>query len=64
MSNVQVTEDEVKQILPVVIDTGYRHIDTAYAYNNEEAIGNVLFTYFADGRLKREDVFISTKVRQ
>lgn len=58
----QVTEEQIKQILPLVLDQGYRHIDTAYSYNNEEAIGQVLFNCFAEGKLQRQDIFISTKL--
>lgn len=41
---------------------GYRHIDTAFAYGNEHIIGDVLKTWFKSGKLKREDVFITTKL--
>ncbi|VDM76705.1 unnamed protein product [Strongylus vulgaris] len=36
--------------------------DTAYHYGNEAVIGKVLKEYFAGGKLKREDVFITTKL--
>ena len=37
---------------------GYRHIDTAQAYDNERAIGRAI----ADSEVSREDVFLTTKV--
>ena len=40
---------------------GYRHIDTAMLYENEEAIGEALQECFAAG-IKREDLFITTKL--
>jgi 2,5-diketo-D-gluconate reductase B len=40
------------------LDMGYRHIDTAQAYENEDAVGNGL----ADADVDREDVFLATKV--
>lgn len=43
------------------LDAGYRHIDTAFNYNNEEAIGAVLKEWFRKGG-KREDLFITSKV--
>lgn len=37
--------------------------DTAFAYNNEEAIGNVLKRWLDAGKVKREELFITTKVK-
>lgn len=39
------------------LEAGYRHIDTAQAYGNEESVGRAL----RDSGLRREDVFITTK---
>jgi diketogulonate reductase-like aldo/keto reductase len=39
------------------IELGYRHIDTAQAYGNEESVGQAL----RDSGVPREDVFITTK---
>jgi diketogulonate reductase-like aldo/keto reductase len=39
------------------LDAGYRHIDTAQAYGNEESVGQAL----SDSGVPREDVFITTK---
>lgn len=40
------------------LDIGYRHIDTAQAYENEEAVGKGI----AASGLPREEVFLTTKV--
>ena len=40
------------------LDVGYRHIDTAQYYENEEAIGEAIATH----DVPREDLFITTKV--
>lgn len=48
--------------LEAALDTGYRHIDTAYVYENEHIIGRVLKYWFDTGKLKREDVFIVSKL--
>jgi len=45
------------------IDAGYRHFDCAYIYQNEREIGKVLREKIAKGIVKREDLFITTKVR-
>ncbi|KAH7697862.1 oxidoreductase [Aphelenchoides avenae] len=54
--------DELKVSLRVALDAGYRLIDTAYLYSNESVIGEVLEEYFKAGKLKREDVFITSKL--
>ena len=40
------------------IKAGYRHIDTALVYENEEAVGKAI----KDSGIKREDIFITTKL--
>ena len=40
------------------LDTGYRHIDTATMYGNEEEVGRAV----RDSGLPREDVFVTTKL--
>lgn len=54
--------NELKVALNAALECGYRHIDTAYMYQNETAIGEVLKEWFISGKLKREDVFITTKL--
>jgi diketogulonate reductase-like aldo/keto reductase len=39
------------------LEAGYRHIDTAQAYGNEESVGRALF----ESGVPREEVFITTK---
>jgi diketogulonate reductase-like aldo/keto reductase len=39
------------------LELGYRHVDTAQAYGNEESVGQAL----RDSGLAREDVFVTTK---
>ncbi len=46
------------------LDTGYRLIDTAALYFNEEQIGNAVKKYLAGHpELRLEDLFITSKVR-
>lgn len=40
------------------INAGYRHIDTALVYGNEEAVGKAI----KDSGVKREDIFVTTKL--
>ena len=43
-------------------DLGYRHIDTAIFYQNHKLIGQALTEIFKEGKYKREDIFITTKI--
>ena len=54
------TEDAVR----IALDTGYRHIDTAFNYRNEGAIGKALTEYIKAGKVKRKELFIVTKVSE
>lgn len=44
------------------IRTGYRLIDCASVYQNEDKIGEVFVRAFADGIVKREELFVVSKV--
>ncbi|XP_070168867.1 1,5-anhydro-D-fructose reductase [Polyergus mexicanus] len=44
------------------IDLGYRHIDTAFFYDNEKEIGEAIREKIEDGSVTREDLFITTKL--
>ncbi len=46
----------------MALDNGYRLIDTAAIYKNEAEIGTVLKEYLDAGKIKREDIFVTTKV--
>lgn len=53
------------QLLPVVkagFETGFRAIDTARDYGNEPVVGDVLKTALASSGLRRENVFVTTKI--
>ncbi len=45
-----------------LLEGGYRHIDCAHVYNNEQEIGQVFKKIFTSGQVKREDVFITSKL--
>jgi 2,5-diketo-D-gluconate reductase A len=50
-----------REVIPAVvaaIEAGYRHIDTAYRYNNERGVGQGI----RESGINREDLFITTKL--
>lgn len=54
----QVTPEECERCVLDAISVGYRHIDTAQAYYNEEGVGNAI----EKCGVPREELFITTKV--
>ena len=54
----QVTNDECERCVLDAIGAGYRAIDTAQAYGNEEAVGSAM----KKSGVAREDLFVTTKV--
>ena len=54
----QIPVDETERIVSEALETGYRMIDTAAAYFNEEQVGNAI----RQSGIRREDFFITTKL--
>jgi glycerol 2-dehydrogenase (NADP+) len=50
---------EVKKAVSHALKVGYKHIDAAYIYGNEDEVGEGLAEGFKSG-LKREDIFVTT----
>ena len=49
-------------IVTAIGDLGYRHLDTAWLYQNEEIIGEALQEVLGSGRVKRGELFVTTKI--
>jgi len=56
------TEGELRKAVRLALQYGYRHIDGAHLYGNEEQIGEALAEVFREGNLQRKDVFITSKL--
>lgn len=54
----QVTKDECERCVSDALSVGYRLIDTAQSYFNEEEVGNAI----AKSGIAREDIFLTSKV--
>ncbi|XP_069679317.1 aldo-keto reductase family 1 member B1-like isoform X2 [Periplaneta americana] len=52
----------MEQVVKDAIDVGYRHFDTAMFYKNEKEVGSAIRAKIAEGVIKREDVFVTTKL--
>ena len=53
---------EAEDLSYAAIKHGYRHIDTAAVYKNEDGVGKALKRIFSETGLERDDIAISTKL--
>lgn len=52
----------VGQAVETAIKLGYRHIDCAHSYGNEKEIGSTLKKLFENGIIKREELWVTSKL--
>ena len=63
LGSYSLSEGDCKSVvLDAILNKNYRHIDTASFYKNEDVIGDALQEVFASGKIKREEIFITTKL--
>ena len=55
----KVARDQTQAVVEDALEAGYRHIDTAAAYNNEAGVGAAI----AASGIPRDELFITTKLR-
>lgn len=54
----QVPAEQAEDVVTKALQTGYRHIDTAAAYRNEEAVGAAI----AKSGIARQELYVTTKL--
>jgi 2,5-diketo-D-gluconate reductase A len=54
----QIPPDQTEQAVTDALAIGYRHLDTAQAYRNEEAVGRAIAT----SGIPRDELFVTTKL--
>ena len=51
-----------RQATIAALEAGFRHLDAAERYRNEAAVGEAMQAVFKAGKIRREDVFVTTKL--
>lgn len=57
-----IPNDDAKTVVADALRAGYRHIDTAEGYSNEEGVGGALGAFVEAGAATRGDIFVTTKL--
>lgn len=55
-------DEQAREAVRYALEVGYRHIDTASLYGNERGVGQGIADAVAANVVKREDIFVTTKV--
>ncbi|XP_072929998.1 aldose reductase-related protein 2 [Epargyreus clarus] len=58
----QASDEVLEKAVAAALDAGYRHFDTARAYENEAALGRALNRWIGNDPAKRKELFIVTKI--
>ncbi|GAB2772455.1 aldo/keto reductase [Salinimicrobium soli] len=53
---------KVEEAVKIALNAGYRHVDCAATYGNEPEIGNAFSEVFKNGKIKREEVWVTSKL--
>jgi diketogulonate reductase-like aldo/keto reductase len=51
-----------QQATKIALEVGFRHLDCAERYRNEDAVGDAVQAAIKAGTIQREDVFVTTKL--
>ncbi|XP_067907184.1 aldo-keto reductase family 1 member C23-like protein isoform X1 [Heterodontus francisci] len=58
----KVVKGETVKAVKAGIEIGYRHLDGAFLYGNEDEVGEAIRAKITDGTVKREDIFYTSKL--
>ncbi|XP_067856087.1 aldo-keto reductase family 1 member D1-like isoform X2 [Heptranchias perlo] len=61
-SSDKLVKGDVVEAVKAGIEIGYRHLDGALMYGNEDEVGEAIRAKIADGTVKREDIFYTSKL--
>src|SRR6202008_417283 len=53
---------KTREAVKAAVEVGFRHLDAAERYRNEALVGEALKDLFAAGTVRREDLFVTTKL--
>jgi diketogulonate reductase-like aldo/keto reductase len=53
---------KTRNAVKAAVETGFRHLDAAERYRNEAEVGAALTELFAEGTVRRDDLFVTTKL--
>ena len=53
---------KTRNAVKTAVEVGFRHLDAAERYRNEAGVGEALKELFADGTVRRDDLFVTTKL--
>ena len=62
LGTYNMNSNEAEEMSYAALEYGYRHIDTAAVYRNEDGVGRALKRIFDDTDLVRKDITITTKL--
>ncbi|MCS6622627.1 aldo/keto reductase [Roseibacterium beibuensis] len=56
------TPEDARRMVAEALRIGYRHIDTAWIYHNEAAVGDGIRDAVEAGHVRRDDIWLTTKI--
>lgn len=62
LGTFMISSEDTERSVYMALKGGYRLIDTANAYLNEEAVGKAISRAIKEGIVRREEIFVSTKI--
>ena len=57
-----IPKDQTSKSVQLALKNGYRHIDTAHIYKNEEEVGQGITQFLQQSTVLRSQIFVTTKI--